>query len=120
MGCFMSISALIAPQLPYLRRFARALTGSQASGDAYSIATLEALMETDRLPVDAPAPRHALFSVFLKIWTSMPINHRSEDGVSEGQALDAADRNLEALTPLPRVAFLLRAQEGFKVDEIAE
>src|ERR1700712_4462859 len=115
----MSLTALIAPQLPYLRRFARALTGSQASGDAYSIATLEALAEEGDLPGDAQGARRALFKVFLKIWNSMSINHTFES-VPASQALDAADRNLEALTPLPRVAFLLRAQEGFRTEEIAE
>jgi hypothetical protein len=30
--------------MPYIRRFARALTGSQASGDAYAAVTLEALL----------------------------------------------------------------------------
>ena len=32
----------------------------------------------------------------------------------------AADRTLEALTPLPRVVFLLRSLEGFTTPEIAE
>ncbi len=118
----MSLSALIAPQLPYLRRFARALTGSQASGDSYSIATLEALAETGDLPGDQEGARRALFKVFLKIWTSMPINHQADGtAVAPGQTvLGAADRNLEALTPLPRVVFLLRAQEGFRTADIAE
>lgn len=115
----MSLSGLVAPQLPYLRRFARALTGSQASGDAYSIATLEALAEMEELPGDAQGARVALFRVFLKIWISMPIHHQV-DGLPAFQALEAADRTLEALTPLPRVAFLLRAQESFQTHEIAE
>ena len=115
----MSLTALIAPQLPYLRRFARALTGSQASGDSYSIAALEALAESDDLPGDVQGARRTLFKVFLKIWLSMPINHEA-DSPPVGAALGAADRSLEALTPLPRVAFLLRAQEGFKTDEIAQ
>ena len=33
-----------APHLPYLRRFARALTGGQKSGDAYVVGVLEALI----------------------------------------------------------------------------
>ncbi len=37
----MSLAESIAPHLPYLRRFARALTGSQESGDAYVVAVLE-------------------------------------------------------------------------------
>ncbi|MGQ2918662.1 MAG: response regulator, partial [Agrobacterium sp.] len=31
----MSVSTRIAPHLPYLRRFARAVCGSQSTGDAY-------------------------------------------------------------------------------------
>jgi CheY-like chemotaxis protein len=115
----MSLSALIAPQLPYLRRFARALTGSQGSGDSYAVATLEALAEQGSLPSDAKSARRELFAVFLKIWNSMPINHVA-GGIPAAPALGAADRNLEALTPLARVAFLLRAQEGFRVEEVAE
>ena len=116
----MSVSGLIAPQLPYLRRFARALTGSQASGDAYSLATLEAFAQDGvELPGDTEGARVALFRVFLKIWNSMPINQRS-DGQRASLAAGAADRNIEALTPLPRVTFLLRAQEGFRTEQIAE
>ncbi len=40
----MSVSERVAPHLPYLRRFARAVTGSQSSGDAYVVSTLEALL----------------------------------------------------------------------------
>ena len=41
----MPTSQAVAQHLPFLRRYARALTGSQASGDAYVAATLEALIE---------------------------------------------------------------------------
>ncbi|MEO6299382.1 MAG: response regulator, partial [Paracoccaceae bacterium] len=34
----------IAANLPYLRRYARALTGSQTTGDRYAAATLEAIL----------------------------------------------------------------------------
>ena len=44
----MPNSSAVAQYLPFLRRYARALTGSQASGDAYVAATLEALI-ADRL-----------------------------------------------------------------------
>src|SRR5262249_4579130 len=43
-GGTMSISHAVAPHIPFLRRFARALTGTQASGDAYVMATLEAIL----------------------------------------------------------------------------
>jgi len=118
-GFCMSLSASIAPHLPYLRRFARALTGSQASGDGYAIAALEAIAGSADFPADRHAAKRQLFAVFLAIWSSMPTSHLPDGEPATGTA-GAADRTLEALTPLPRVAFLLRALEGFGTDEIAE
>ncbi len=115
----MSQSASIAANVPYLRRFARALTGNQASGDAYAIATLEALAE-DPHASDGPLdPRQSLYRVFLKIWGSLAVNQRGH-AATESSTMRAADKTLEALTPLPRVAFLLRALEGFTTPEIAQ
>ncbi len=115
----MSLSALIMPHLPYLRRFARALTGTQASGDAYTIATLEAIDVASGFPSDSAAAKRHLFTVFLKIWSSMPINQKPS-GLPTGSQIESADRTLEALTPLPRMAFLLRTLEEFPTSEIAE
>ena len=41
---FLANSSAVAQYLPYLRRYARALTGNQTSGDAYVAAALEALI----------------------------------------------------------------------------
>ena len=49
----MSLSTRIAPHLPFLRRYARAVTGSQAAGDGYVVAVLEALIEGRLAVVDA-------------------------------------------------------------------
>jgi DNA-directed RNA polymerase specialized sigma24 family protein len=113
----MPKSASIAANLPYLRRFARALTGSQASGDAYAIATMEAIAEDPDVLDGQLEPRQSLYQVFLKIWGSLAVNQRGGD-VSDNPTVRAADRSLEALTPLPRVAFLLRTVEGFTTGEI--
>ena len=55
----MSRSQLVAEHLPLLRRYARALTGNQASGDAYVGAMLEALLQDpallDEQPTNLPA-----------------------------------------------------------------
>ena len=45
---FLLKSQAVAQYLPFLRRYARALTGSQMSGDAYVSATLEALISDPR------------------------------------------------------------------------
>ena len=38
----MSLGQQLQPHLPFLRRYARALTGNQTDGDAFVRATLEA------------------------------------------------------------------------------
>jgi CheY-like chemotaxis protein/DNA-directed RNA polymerase specialized sigma24 family protein len=111
----MSISKEIAPQLPYLRRFARALSGSQASGDAYVVAALEALIEDPSIfPRNLPS-RPALYHVFLKLWSSMPVNTQASPAGAEHRA---PEKNLGLLTPQSRQAFLLRTVEGFSVVEV--
>lgn len=108
----MSLAREIAPHLPYLRRFARALSGSQASGDAYVVATLEALIAAPgSFPNDVPV-RQALYRIFLKLW-SPTATSQSAGGVGP------VERNLESLTPLPRQTFLLRTVEGFSTEEVA-
>jgi len=64
----MPSSQTIATYLPYLHRYARALAGDQTSGDAYVVATLEALLEEPASLDDRLAPRVALFQLFTKIW----------------------------------------------------
>ena len=112
----MSIARQITPQLPSLRRFARLVAGSQASGDAHVVATLEALIaDPDSFPKELPH-RQALYKVFLKLWRS---SDPDAVGVAPPGSLAAAERNLGAITPLPRQAFLLRTVEGFAPDEVA-
>jgi len=78
----MSITDLIGPHLPYLRRFARALCGAQDSGDAYVVATLETLV-ADRTALRTDIdPKLALYQLFLSIWNGTPINARRRSGWS--------------------------------------
>ncbi len=113
----MSIAKEIAPHLPYLRRFARALSGTQASGDAYVVATLEALVEDPgSFPRDV-APKLGLYRIFLQLWSSVGLNDKATPQDAERSAVE---RNLDALTPRPRQAFLLRTVEGFPIEEVGE
>ena len=110
----MSLAETIAPHLPYLRRFARALTGSQESGDAYVVAVLETLVADPQSFPQGQMKRVGLYKCFLKVWNSISINQ--EPTVPKTQA----DRSLEAITPMPRQAFLLASVEGFTTQQIAE
>lgn len=107
----MSLSEQIAPELPYLRRFARALSGSQQSGDAYVVAMLEALVADNSLFPNDIETKPAVFQTFLKVWNSISVN--STDGGGAGaSAADIPERRLEAISHRARQAFLLVAVEG--------
>lgn len=110
------LATVIGDQLPYLRRYARALTGTQATGDAYAAATLEAILEDRSIFETSQPPRQSLFTVFHGIWTSSgsPV----EDG--ETGLAKAAQAHLSKLTPNTREALLLHTIEEFSTDQIAE
>lgn len=111
----MSLSQLVAEHLPLLRRYARALTGNQASGDAYVAAMLEALLQDPSLLDEDKGARAGLFRLFTKIWNSVSIN-----GTADSAPVQATSEvRLSNLTPLARQAFLLLSLEGFSEDEVA-
>lgn len=112
----MSISQTVTRNLPFLRRYARALTGSQLAGDAYVAATIESII-ADRAAQEAKlVSRPALYQYFTKIWNSVSLNRATEPA---GKGLPA-ERRLSNITPLPRQAFLLLAVEGFTESEAAQ
>ncbi|ABE64299.1 sigma-24 (FecI-like) [Nitrobacter hamburgensis X14] len=108
-------SQVVAEHLPLLRRYARALTGNQASGDAYVGAMLEALLQDPALLDERHGPRAGLFRLFTQIWNSVSIN----GGTDEVPAAAPMERRLTNITPLPRQAFLLLSLEGFSEEEAA-
>jgi CheY-like chemotaxis protein/DNA-directed RNA polymerase specialized sigma24 family protein len=112
----MPLSDSIAPHLPSLRRFARMLSGSQASGDAYVVALLETLIEDPSIFPSNLDPKIALYNVFLRIWNSVGANCFPIFSEEESEAL----RGLQTLTPEPRQAFLLLSVEGFSPSAIAD
>jgi CheY-like chemotaxis protein len=80
----MSFKQQLASELPYLRRYARALTGSQTLGDAAVRETLEAILEElDEWNQDIPV-KVELFRTFHKIWNSAmlgPLETTGRSGV---------------------------------------
>ena len=83
----MSLGQALAPHLPFLRRYARALTGTQAHGDNFVRATLEAIVAS---PEDFPRdvdPRLGLYRTFHAIWSTANV----EEEPGHGDAGDAAE-----------------------------
>jgi DNA-directed RNA polymerase specialized sigma24 family protein len=121
----MSKAHAVAQHLPYLRRYARALTGSQASGDAYVAATLEALVKDPDLLESSYPPRVTLFRLFSTIWNSLSVNETSVNEASVNETIDpsislvAPERHLSRITAKPRQAFLLISVEGFPEEHAA-
>ncbi|HEY8443167.1 MAG TPA: response regulator [Xanthobacteraceae bacterium] len=111
----MPNTSAVAQYLPFLRRYARALTGNQTSGDAYVAATLEALIADRSLIDEKEGVRAALYGLFTKIWNSVSVN--ADKSAAEGAL--PGEHKLANITPLPRQAFLLVALEGFSEAEAA-
>ena len=110
-----SVSDALGQCLPYLRRYARALTGSQSSGDAFAAAALEAIL-TDRSVLDGVDVRTGVFRVLYGIWASAgaPV----EEGESGLRA--KAQKHLAKLTNHSREALLLHTIEGFSFEEVGQ
>ncbi|MCW1381953.1 response regulator [Novosphingobium sp. KCTC 2891] len=115
----MSLGAKVAANLPYLRRYARALTGSQATGDAFVRATLEAALADNELRAQIGEGRVALYRAFNAVWSSAFVDTNDYSGVEHGTHEAAAQERLAHITPLNRQALLLTTLEDFSIDEAA-
>ncbi|MVA96936.1 response regulator [Nitratireductor sp. CAU 1489] len=114
----MSLSTRIAPHLPLLRRYARAVTGSQTSGDAYVAAVLEALIADVSAFPDTSSDRVALYKLFSTVFGSTTVEIAPPQSPFAWEQRAAS--NLATIPPVARQAYLLVAVEGFKTSETAE
>ncbi|MCP5433803.1 MAG: response regulator [Alphaproteobacteria bacterium] len=114
----MSLADKLGPMLPALRRYARALCGSQASGDTYVRIMLETLIAEPREWDEAATPRVAAFKLFHRVWDA--IGQDLPPSPNEKGGLGAADERLAALPPMHRQALLLTALEECTHNEAAD
>jgi CheY-like chemotaxis protein/DNA-directed RNA polymerase specialized sigma24 family protein len=108
----------IVKHLPYLRRYARALSGSQAGGDGLVRVCLETLLEEpDRLSFDDDV-RRQLFRLFHEVWRRIALADSSESQQLEAKPATIESR-LRSLPPPERQILLLTALEGFSTYDAA-
>lgn len=114
----MSLADQIAVDIPYLRRYARALTGSQGLGDAYVREMLEAALADAELRERISKGRVELYAAFSRIWSAggesvFPWAREERD-----HELTAQER-LSHIPSTHRQALLLTTLEEFSPAEAA-
>ncbi len=115
----MSLSSQVAANLPFLRRYARALTGSQSTGDAFVRATLEAALADPETKAALSGGRIALYQAFNKVWSSAYIDAgAAPETANEHES--GAQTSLRATTPLNRQALLLTTLEDFSTAQAGQ
>jgi DNA-directed RNA polymerase specialized sigma24 family protein len=113
----VSIAVQVAQYLPYLRRFARALTGSQAEGDDQVARLLEALIADPTPFPTSTSPKIALYQALMR--TRRDESRLKSLAGGGPTRLSKAEARLGVLTPLSREAFLLTTVEDFSVEDTA-
>jgi len=112
-------SDLLLPHIPFLRRYGRALTGSQDRGDKYVAATLEAILtEVDQDEIRM-RPKVALFRAFHDVWQRLapPAIPSGKNDVDEERL--SVKRTLAAMPRWDRQVYLLSRLEKFSTSDIA-
>lgn len=103
--------------LPYLRRYARALTGSQKRGDTYVRLCLETVLE-EPLRLQGGKLKVLLFKVFHEAWQAVD-TRTVAFGEAAQSAVQRRDRGLAALPSVQRQILLLTRLEEFSLSEAA-
>ncbi|HWU63622.1 MAG TPA: response regulator [Ensifer sp.] len=113
----MSLTARVAIHLPLLRRFARAVTGSQTSGDAYVAAMLESLIADISIMPKEDDDKVAVFKLFISVFDRLDVPVKPIETPFAWEK--RAAHNLLNLPKRERIAFLLMALEGFSSAQAA-
>ncbi len=112
----MSLGQAIAPHLPYLRRYGRAISGSQQSGDALVARLLETLVAH---PGAIDAGNELRIQLYRMVHDNFGL--MADQAGSGDEAVPAeiavADARLRRIPSLARQALLLTAVEGFSAAE---
>jgi CheY-like chemotaxis protein/DNA-directed RNA polymerase specialized sigma24 family protein len=114
------LSEAISATLPFLRRYARALTGSQQRGDEWVRLCAEVVLQQRDLVAEESDTKLSVFKLFHRL--RLPFGSLEEKG-SDAEAGGVSGRLKETLTdlvPMQRQMLLLTVLEGFTVEDAAE
>ena len=112
----MSLGQAIAPHLPYLRRYGRAISGSQQRGDALVARILETLVADPGVIDEGDDLRIQLYRLVHDNFGLMAEEaNAAEAAPADDMAI--ADARLRRIPSLARQALLLTAVEGFDAED---
>lgn len=114
----MAISEHLADRLPLLRRYARALCGSQRSGDTYVRALLEGAIDDRALREEIGQDRVHLYRAFTRLWMTSHVE--GGDSHLAGGREGATHARLAVIPPEHRQALLLTTLEEFTPEEAGD
>src|SRR5918998_650113 len=106
------MSEAISRALPFLRRYARAVTGSQKRGDEWVRLCAEVVMQQPDLVAKTEDPKLGVFTLFHRL--QQPFGGL-EDAGSENSVSGRLKESLTDMAPLQRQVLLLTVLEGFTV-----
>lgn len=114
----MLVGQAIAPHLPFLRRYARALAGNDERANPFVIATLEAITRAPEIIRRYSDPKLGLYRTFHEIWSAnaglLDSEFQPTDASTLGNpATDIARARLARISDRARMALLLTAMESF-------
>lgn len=102
--------------LPFLRRYARAATGSQTTGDSLVRATLEAALADSATLARISSSHIGLFKAFSSMWSSVD----PQGDPAPAATARLSDSQLGRMPTFRRQALLLNQLEEFSLAETAE
>jgi CheY-like chemotaxis protein/DNA-directed RNA polymerase specialized sigma24 family protein len=110
------LSEAITRTLPFLRRYARAVTGSQQRGDEWVRLCAEVVMQQPELVAKSEDTKLGVFALFHRL--RQPFGTLEEQGDAQGVS-GRLKESLTEMAPMQRQVLLLTVLEGFTVNDAA-
>lgn len=115
-GSAKRMSEAITRTLPFLRRYARAVTGSQKRGDEWVRLCAEVVLQQPDLIAKAEDTKLGVFTLFHRLRQPFAT---LEEGAGDNSVSGRLKESLTDMAPLQRQVLLLTVLEGFTVGDAA-
>jgi CheY-like chemotaxis protein/DNA-directed RNA polymerase specialized sigma24 family protein len=115
-----NVKDILVGELPYLRRYARALTGSQERGDHYVRVCLETLVAEPKLRERVGGTRQQIYKLFHEVWRIIDDKIVETRLGIETESSRQLERAINELTIPERQILILTSLEEFSLAEAAD